>query len=131
MTTCCLESWADPLGVLLLRGIDNHDSASLRRAKWILARGLSDRRQIAIIRANRTVRDVLVYLIDQRCETCAGQQFIRQDTSVRACPACDGAGLVGPHPPSQWSAHHRAVLVEAMGAMGRALATAREAAEPG
>lgn len=118
----------DELGNLLLRGIDNHDPASLRRAKFILARNLSQRGQMHITRANRTVRDVLIYLIDQRCPGCAGQQFIRQDTTVRACPACEGAGLVGT-PPIHWRKYHRLVLADALGAMGRALAWARSAGE--
>jgi hypothetical protein len=117
----------DALGNLLLRGIDNHDSDALRRAKFTLASNLSQHSRMHITRANRMVRDVLIYLIDQRCPTCSGQAYIRQDTSVRACPACAGAGLVG-SPPMHWRKYHRLVLAEAQGSMGRALKTARDAA---
>jgi hypothetical protein len=125
---CAMTAFGDELGNLLLRGIDNFDSSSLRRAKFVLASNLSQHSRMHITRANRMVRDVLIYLIDQRCPTCSGQQFIRQDTSVRACPSCAGAGLVG-SPPMHWRKYHRLVLAEAQGSMGRAIKTAREAAK--
>lgn len=84
---------------------------------------------MTIIMAARTVRDVLVHLIDQRCMFCMGQQFIRQESSVRACPTCDGSGLAG-QLPVHWRKYHLLVLRVAQGAMGRALAQARAAASP-
>ena len=127
METCAASAFGDALGNLLLRGIDNNDGSSLRRAKFILSGNLTRHSHITILVASRTVRDVLVYLIDQRCTFCEGQQFIRQETSVRACPTCDGAGVVGALP-VYWRKYHRVVLHDARGAMGRALASAREAA---
>ncbi len=120
------EAFADSLGVLLLRGIDNGDGTALRRARWVLARNLARHHHLSILIASKTARDVLVYLIDQRCQLCQGQQFIRQESSVRACPTCAGAGVVGALP-VYWRKYHRVVLHDAQGAMGRALRTAREA----
>ncbi len=126
METCAAAAFANPLGNLLLRGIDNRDALSLRRAKFVLARHLSKHLHMSIIMAARTVREVLVHLIDQRCMFCMGQQFIRQESSVRACPTCQGSGLAG-QLPVHWRKCHLLVLRVAQGAMGRALAQARAA----
>lgn len=77
--------------------------------------------------AARIVRDVLVYLVDQRCGYCSGQAFIRLESSVRACPTCNGTGLAASFP-VYWRKHHQLVLAQAQSAIGRALRTAREAA---
>ena len=127
METCAAAAFGDMLGNLLLRGIDNRDGVSMRRAKFALARHLSKHSHISILISARTVRDVLVHLSDQRCGFCAGQQFIRQESSVRACPTCEGSGLAG-QLPVHWRKYHLLVLRVAQGAMGRALAQARAAA---
>ena len=129
METCAAAAFGDPLGNLLLRGIDNRDGVSMRRAKWVLARHLSKHSHISILISSRTVREVLVHLADQRCMFCMGQQFIRQESSVRACPTCNGSGLAG-QLPVHWRKYHLLVLRVAQGAMGRALKTARDAANP-
>ena len=130
METCAAAAFGDFLGNLLLRGIDNRDGLSMRRAKFVLARHLSKHSHISILISARTVRDVLVHLADQRCGYCAGQQFIRQESSVRACPTCEGSGLAG-RLPVHWRKYHLLVLRVAQGAMGRALAQARAASIPG
>lgn len=127
METCAASAFGDPLGNLLLRGIDNRDSLSLRRAKFVLARHLTTHSHMSIIMAARTAREVLVHLADQRCGFCQGQQFIRQESSVRACPTCQGSGLAG-QLPVHWRKYHLLVLRVAQAAMGRALAQARAAA---
>ena len=127
METCAAAAFGDILGNLLLRGIDNRDGLSMRRAKFVLARHLSKHSHMAIIMAARTVREVLVHLADQRCGFCAGHQFIRQESSVRACPTCEGSGLAG-RLPVHWRKYHMLVLRVAQGAMGRAASQARAAA---
>lgn len=124
MDTCALESKADMLGVLLLRGIDNQDLDCLRRAKWILARNLTKRYHVSILRSGSMVWRVLLFLHDQRCPICEGRKFIRQETSVRACLTCEGSGLVGSLPLA-WRKHHHLVLHESQAAMGRALKQSR------
>lgn len=126
METCASAAFGDPLGNLLLRGIDNQDGDCLRRAKWVLSRSLTNRAHMGILVANKTAQDVLSYLIDQRCHTCCGRQFVRLDTSVRACPTCSGSGLVGALP-VYWRKYHQLVLHEAQASIGRALAQARAA----
>lgn len=129
METCATAAFGDLLGNLLLRFIDNRDGLAGRHAKWVLARHLSKHSHISILISARTVREVLVHLIDQRCMFCMGQQFIRQESSVRACPTCQGSGLAG-QLPVHWRKYHLLVLRVAQGAMGRALKTARDAANP-
>lgn len=126
METCAAAAFGDFLGNLLLRYIDNRDGLAGRRAKWVLARHLSKHSHISILISARTVRDVLVHLIDQRCMFCMGQQFIRQESSVRACPTCEGSGLAG-QLPVHWRKYHLLVLRVAQSAMGQALKTARDA----
>lgn len=124
METCAASAWGDPLGNLLLRGIDNGDGSSLRRAKFALARELARINQVNILIASRTVHDVLIYLADQRCPGCYGQQFIRQESSIRACPTCEGTGLAG-MVPANWREKHFIVLRMAQSSMGRTLSRAR------
>ena len=130
MDTCAAAAFGNSLGNLLLRGIDNRDLLSLRRAKFTLARHLSQHGHMSIIPAARIARDVLTYLADERCLFCLGQQFIRQESSVRACPTCEGSGLAG-QLPMHWQKYHLLVLRVAQASMGKALAQARAAAMPG
>ena len=128
MEVCASSAFGDPLGNLLLRGIDNQDGSTLRRAKFVLSGNLVRRAHLPMIRANLIVSDALAYLINQRCPTCEGQRYIHVDATVRACAACAATGLLGALP-VYWGKYHRLVLFDAQGAMGRALETAREASK--
>ena len=126
MEVCAAAAFGDPLGNLLLRGIDNQDGSTLRRAKFVLSGNLVRRAHLHIIRANPIVSEVLAYFIDQRCPTCEGQRYVRVEATVRACHACAATGLLGAVPVT-WGKYHRLVLFYAQGAIGRTLDTVREA----
>ena len=128
-STVAAAAFGDPLGNLLLRGLDNDDLDCLLRAKKMLADMLCRRNAILITRANAMAVTVLRYLKDSRCPHCEGRQFIRQESIVRACGACDGRGLVGM--PLDWNKTQLRVLCHAQSAIGRALATARESLRGG
>lgn len=121
---CGAEAWADSLGVLILRGLDNGDGDALRRAKWVIGRYLAGRYRLPFTKALAATQQVLQYLHDSRCKACEGRQFVRQETSVRACLACNGAGVCGVAP-AAWGKPHLSALTAARGAIGRALKTAR------
>lgn len=118
------EAFADPPGVLLLRGIDNGDYDCLRRAIAVMARQLAKRSHFEMPRAVGVVWEVLAFLIDQRCPACHGRQFIQPESSIKACPGCNARGLLG-QTPVDWGGNQRRTLYAAQAAMGRALATAR------
>jgi hypothetical protein len=125
---CAGSAWADPLGNLLLRGLDNDDGDCLRRAKRVLADIMCRRSGVGITQANAMVVEVLRYLKDQRCGVCEGRQFIRQDASVRACLGCNGRGLQA-FPPVAWRRAQLQIMYQAQAAMGRALNATREQLE--
>lgn len=128
MSVCALEAKSDALGLLILRAIDNNDGGALRRARWVLARLLVQKVAVPITRAARIARDVLIYLHDRRCQQCEGRQFLRLESTVKACSACNGSGFsVGM--PVGWDKNHETVMHEALGAMGRALRQARQELE--
>ena len=88
----------EPSCSLLLRGIDNGDYDCLRRAIAVLARQLAKRSHFEMPRAVGVVWEVLAFLVDQRCLACHGRQFIQQESSIKACPGCNGRGLLGQTP---------------------------------
>jgi hypothetical protein len=125
MDVCASESWADPLGVSLLRGIDNDDPQSLSHAQFLLSRGLVGKYRITRRTAQRIASQVIVTLADQRCVICEGRKLIVNAFGVyNACHTCRATGLTG-HKPTFWSALHERGLRQAMAAMGAALVTAR------
>ena len=114
----------EPSCSLLLRGIDNGDYDCLRRAIAVPARQLAKRSHFEMPRAVGVVWEVLAFLVDQRCLACHGRQFIQQESSIKACPGCNGRGLLG-QTPIGWGGNQRRTLYAAQAAMGRALASAR------
>ena len=128
METCASAAFGNLLGNLLLRFLDNRDGSAMRRAKYTLSNYLTRHSHLSILVSNHIVTDVLVYLDDQRCQFCFGKQFIRQESSVRACPTCNGSGYVGALP-VYWRKYHQLVLHDAQGSMRAALKTARDAAK--
>lgn len=118
---CAASAFGDPLGNLLLRGLDNGDLESLLSANRLLVELM--RGPIGHTRANAMAASVLRYMLDSRCDACSGRQFIRQGAAVKACSACNGMGHVGT--PPQWHRTQLRVLWHAQAAIGRALSEAR------
>lgn len=122
-STVAAAAFADPLGNLLLRAIDNDDVDCLIQAMEALSDLLSRRNAVGVTRANAMAVAVLRYLKDSRCPECEGRQFIRQDAAVRACGACNGRGVVGT--PPHWHKTQLKALHHAQASMGRALVATR------
>ena len=126
MDICASAAFADPLGLALLRAIDNSDGASLRQCHALLLDKLRRRHCMQRGRAISTVRAVLAFLSDQRCGGCAGNRYMLEETRVRLCPDCGGTGLVTGLP-AKWGRDHECVMADCREAMGRALSQARHA----
>ena len=124
MDICASEAFADPLGLALLRAIDNGDGGCLRQSQALLLAKLRRRHCVAYGRAIVVVRQVLIYLHDQRCRLCAGHRYMLEETHVRLCHECGGTGFANGYPP-KWGRAHQSVLADSLEAMGRALHQAR------
>ena len=75
-------------------------------------------------RAISIVRQVLIYLYDQRCRACAGHRYLLEGAAIRACATCNATGFALDYPP-KWGRDHQGVMRDCLEAMSRALHQAR------
>lgn len=126
MAVVAKERHADPLGVYLLRGIDNQDKSALNQAAFMLSRAMTGRYRMSGARTRKIAEDVITFLCDQRCGQCQGRKYIISDESGvhNACHACNATGVLGVRP-NWWKGVHDQALRMSLGAIRSALASAK------
>jgi hypothetical protein len=125
MESAGAEAFGDPVGALLLRGIDNDHLPSLLRAKGVLGSDAAARERISILKANKAAHAVVYHLRDQRCPKCKGNRYERTDLGAqKACIACNASGfmVLGK---DHWTHLHYQVLSDALARIGRHLQRCR------
>ena len=81
---------ASPLGILILRWLDNGDRHALGRVKGALMREVVSVTQSTVTDALKIIQRVLQALSDQRCKTCLGRMTVPNSDGVQeVCPSPD------------------------------------------
>lgn len=72
-----------PLGLLILRYLDNGDISAKLRVKAAMGRSVAQKSGVSTARAHSALNRVLTHLRDRRCMTCGGSGDIAQANGVR------------------------------------------------
>ena len=101
-----------PVGILILRWIDNDDLSALRRAKGSLMRQVQANTGCTAIRALVGLHRALSHLKHQRCQDCGGTgDAVQANGVVMRCPNQDcNDGLIARLQGTD-AVHHRALAI--------------------
>ena len=96
---------ASPIGILILRWLDNGDRNALGRAKFVLSRQMVGKYRFANSEVLSAVSRVLAHFREQRCKTCMGLAQVQEANGVNMpCPAQCANGVALRF--EGWNDHH-------------------------